>query len=68
MTLSEIVGLVSIGMSEYNGERYTLQALDSLLAQDYEIFEFLKIDSTTDENKYKSNFKGAHEYYEKYQK
>lgn len=47
MAKTETAPLVSIGMPVYNGERYILLVLDSLLAQDYGNFEFLKIDSTT---------------------
>lgn len=42
--------LVSIGMPVYNGEKYIRQALDSLLAQDYEHFELIISDNaSTDE-------------------
>lgn len=37
--------LVSIGMPVYNGEKYIRQALDSLLAQEYEELEFLISDN-----------------------
>ncbi|MCJ7655642.1 MAG: glycosyltransferase, partial [Dehalococcoidia bacterium] len=39
--------LVSIGMPIYNGERYIRQALDSLLAQDYENFELIISDNAS---------------------
>jgi glycosyltransferase involved in cell wall biosynthesis len=39
--------LVSIGMPVYNGEAYIRQALDSLLAQDYEDFELLISDNAS---------------------
>lgn len=44
--------LVSIGMPVYNGERFIRQALDSLLAQDYENFELIISDNaSTDRTK-----------------
>jgi predicted O-linked N-acetylglucosamine transferase (SPINDLY family)/glycosyltransferase involved in cell wall biosynthesis len=39
--------LVSIAMPVYNGERYICQALDSLLAQDYNNFELLISDNAS---------------------
>ncbi|MFA5065949.1 MAG: glycosyltransferase family 2 protein [Dehalococcoidia bacterium] len=39
--------LVSIGMPVYNGERYIRKALDSLLEQDYEHFEFIISDNAS---------------------
>ena len=39
--------LVSIGMPVYNGEKYLRQALDSLLAQDYENFELIISDNAS---------------------
>jgi glycosyltransferase involved in cell wall biosynthesis len=39
--------LVSIGMAVYNGELYIRQALDSLLAQDYENFELIISDNAS---------------------
>lgn len=39
--------LVSIGMPVYNGEKYIRQALDSLLAQDYEGFELIISDNAS---------------------
>lgn len=39
--------LVSIGMPVYNGERYIVEALDSLLAQDYENFELIISDNAS---------------------
>lgn len=39
--------LVSIGMPIYNGERYVREALDSLLAQDYEDFELIISDNAS---------------------
>lgn len=39
--------LVSIGMPVYNGEKYIRQALDSLLAQDYEYFELIISDNAS---------------------
>jgi glycosyltransferase involved in cell wall biosynthesis len=42
--------LISIGVPVYNGQRYIRQALDSLLAQDYENFELIISDNaSTDE-------------------
>jgi len=43
MTIKE--SLVSIGLPVFNGERYLRQALDSLLAQDYEHFELIISDN-----------------------
>ena len=37
--------LVSIGMPVFNGERLIRQALDSLVAQDYENFELIISDN-----------------------
>jgi glycosyltransferase involved in cell wall biosynthesis len=39
--------LVSIGMPIYNAERYVRQALDSLLAQDYDNFELIISDNAS---------------------
>ncbi len=39
--------LVSVGMPVFNGERYIRQALDSLLAQDYENFELIISDNAS---------------------
>ncbi len=39
--------LVGIGMPVYNGERFIRQALDSLLAQDYENFELIISDNAS---------------------
>ena len=39
--------LVSIGLPVYNGENYVRQALDSLLAQDYESFELIVSDNAS---------------------
>jgi len=39
--------LVSIGMPVYNGERFIRQAVDSLLAQDYENFELIISDNAS---------------------
>jgi glycosyltransferase involved in cell wall biosynthesis len=39
--------LVSIGMPVYNGERFLRQALDALLAQDYEHFELVISDNAS---------------------
>ena len=39
--------MVSIGMPVYNGERFIRQALDSLLAQDYENFELIISDNAS---------------------
>lgn len=39
--------LVSIGMPVYNGERFIREALDSLLAQDYENFELIISDNAS---------------------
>jgi glycosyltransferase involved in cell wall biosynthesis len=39
--------LVSIGMPVYNGEKYIMRALDSLLAQDYEKFEIIISDNAS---------------------
>lgn len=41
--------LVSVGMPVYNGERFLSQALDSLLAQDYENFELIISDNTSED-------------------
>ncbi|MEM4395456.1 MAG: glycosyltransferase family 2 protein [Thermoplasmata archaeon] len=41
--------LVSIGMPVYNGEKYIRQALDSLLAQDYENFELIISDNASED-------------------
>ncbi|MEM4134638.1 MAG: glycosyltransferase, partial [Candidatus Micrarchaeia archaeon] len=41
--------LVSIGMPVYNGERFIRQALDSLLAQDYENFELIISDNASED-------------------
>ena len=38
---------VSIGLAVYNGERYIRQALDSLLAQDYDNFELIISDNAS---------------------
>ena len=38
---------VSIGLPVYNGERYLVQAIDSLLAQDYEDFELIISDNAS---------------------
>ncbi len=45
LTSQEI--LVSIGMPVYNGDRYLRQALDSILAQDYENFELIISDNAS---------------------
>lgn len=45
--MSDSKPLVSIGMPVYNGERYIRQALDSLLAQDYEHFELIVSDNAS---------------------
>ena len=42
--------LVSIGMPVYNGEKYIRQALDSLLAQEYENFEVVISDNASTDN------------------
>jgi glycosyltransferase involved in cell wall biosynthesis len=39
--------LVSIGMPVYNGEKYIMRALDSLIAQDYEKFEIIISDNAS---------------------
>jgi glycosyltransferase involved in cell wall biosynthesis len=39
--------LISIGLPVYNGENYVRQALDSLLAQDYESFELIISDNAS---------------------
>lgn len=50
--MSDEKPLVSIGMTVYNGERFIRQALDSLLAQDYENFELIISDNaSTDRTK-----------------
>jgi glycosyltransferase involved in cell wall biosynthesis len=44
--------LVSMGLPVYNGERYIRQAIDSLIAQDYENFELIISDNaSTDSTK-----------------
>lgn len=45
--MTEEKPLVSIGMPVYNGEKYIRQALDSLLAQDYEHFELIISDNAS---------------------
>jgi glycosyltransferase involved in cell wall biosynthesis len=45
--------LVSIGMPIYNGERYVREALDSLLAQDYENFELIISDNASTDSTFK---------------
>ena len=41
--------LISVIMSVYNGEKYLVQAIDSILNQTYQNFEFIIIeDSSTD--------------------
>lgn len=45
--MSKDSSLVSIGMPVYNGEKYICQALDSLLAQDYENFELIISDNAS---------------------
>ena len=42
--------IVSIGMPVYNGEKYVRQALDSLLAQDYDNFELIISDNGSTDN------------------
>jgi GT2 family glycosyltransferase/tetratricopeptide (TPR) repeat protein/MoaA/NifB/PqqE/SkfB family radical SAM enzyme len=44
---SSNVPLVTIGMPVYNGERFLRQALDSLLAQDYQNFELIISDNAS---------------------
>ena len=39
--------MVSIGMPVYNGEKYIMRALDSLIAQDYEKFEIIVSDNAS---------------------
>ena len=39
--------LVSIGMPVYNGERFIAQALDSLLAQEYQKIELIISDNAS---------------------
>ncbi|HBE43981.1 MAG TPA: hypothetical protein DDW17_00665 [Deltaproteobacteria bacterium] len=41
--------LVSIGLPVYNGEKYIRQALDSLLAQDFEDFELIISDNASED-------------------
>jgi len=41
--------LVSVGMPVYNGEQYIKQALDSLLAQDYDNFELIISDNDSED-------------------
>lgn len=47
MTKSEIVPLVSIGMSEYNRDKFIREALDSLLAQTFTDFELIISDNAS---------------------
>lgn len=42
-------GLVSIGLSVYNGARYLRSALDSLVAQDYRDFEIIISDNASED-------------------
>src|SRR5579859_2443011 len=44
---SEMPALVSIGMPLYNAERYLVEALDSLLAQDYSNLEVIISDNAS---------------------
>jgi glycosyltransferase involved in cell wall biosynthesis len=47
MNATESKPLVSIGLPVYNGERFIRQALDSLLAQDYDNFELIISDNAS---------------------
>ncbi len=47
MIIADILPHICIGMPVYNGERYIRQALDSLLAQDYENFELVVSDNAS---------------------
>ena len=47
MSMTDSEPLVSIGMPVYNGEKYIRQALDSVLAQDYEHFELAISDNAS---------------------
>lgn len=47
MGMKDSQPLVSIGMPVYNGELYLRQALDSLLAQDYQNFELIISDNAS---------------------
>ena len=47
MNILDSKPLVSIGMAVHNGERYIRQALDSLLAQDYDNFELIISDNAS---------------------
>lgn len=47
MIMDDITPHICIGMLVYNGERYVRQALDSLLAQDYENFELVISDNAS---------------------
>lgn len=47
MSAEDNKSLVSIGLPVYNGENYIRQALDSLLAQDYENFELIISDNAS---------------------
>ena len=42
--------LVSVIMSVYNGEKYLVQAIDSILNQTYQNFEFIIIDDCSTDN------------------
>lgn len=42
-------GLVSIGLAVYNGARYLREALDSLLAQEYQDFEIIISDNASED-------------------
>jgi glycosyltransferase involved in cell wall biosynthesis len=47
--MSDNRALVSIGMPVYNGEQHIAQALDSLLAQDYDNFELVICDNASND-------------------
>ena len=45
--MTEHIPLVSIGMPVYNGERYLAEAIESLLAQDYQNMEIIICDNAS---------------------
>ena len=47
---TEIKHLLSIGMPVYNGEKYLIQALDSLLTQSFKDFELIISDNASTDN------------------
>ena len=45
--MTEHIPLVSIGLPVYNGERYLAEAIESLLAQDYQNIEIIICDNAS---------------------